>query len=313
MIRKISNKINYAVISFAFLFFPIITKAAGLVPCGNSENPDPCTLCHFIVGIKNIIDWGMRVLVFVALGAIVLGGIFYIISTGNEEMMKKAKTIIFQTLTGFAIVLGAWLIVTYSMYIIGASTEDGVLKSGNNWYEFTCDTTSTATTGLPGVPGVPGVPGAPVIPSGTPSEMAQQILSSSNINLMSSGDCKDASGAVVSPKRNIQDMATSGSTIACNNSCKTLDTPCTTAVTLSDSLLQTIINAGNSQGFTVISIAGGEHESGSRHYSGRAIDVSPHTQSMVNLLTDSGASNAFCDLSGNTVSCSVASHVHASF
>ena len=133
---KKNRLINFLLL-LPVLFSPLATKAA-LVPCGTSEHPEVCTLCHFIVGIKNIIDWGMGILTF----AIVLGGIFYIISAGNQEMMKKAKTIIIQTLTGFAIVLGAWLIVTYSMYIIGSSNRDGVMRTDGAWYEFTCDTVS---------------------------------------------------------------------------------------------------------------------------------------------------------------------------
>ncbi len=135
------NRIINFIISLSVLFSPLAVNAA-IVPCGTSEHPEVCTLCHFIVGIKNIIDWGMGVLTFVAIGAIVLAGIFYIISAGNQDMMTKAKNILIQTLTGFAVVLGAWLIVTYSMYIIGASNENGVMRTNGAWYEFTCDTIS---------------------------------------------------------------------------------------------------------------------------------------------------------------------------
>ncbi|MCK9378900.1 MAG: transglycosylase SLT domain-containing protein [Candidatus Moranbacteria bacterium] len=140
---KKNKAIELSVLLFAFLLsaIPLATKAA-IVPCATSEHPEPCTLCHFIVGIKNIIDWGMGILTFVAIGAIVLGGIFYVISAGNQEMMTKAKNIIIQTLTGFAIVLGAWLIVTYSMYVIGASNKEGIMRTNGAWYDFTCDTVS---------------------------------------------------------------------------------------------------------------------------------------------------------------------------
>jgi hypothetical protein len=303
-------------IVFLFLLAPLAVNAA-LVPCGRNSGSEaekvPCTLCHFIVGIKNIIDWGMGILTFVAIAAIVLGGIFYIISAGNQEMMTKAKNILIQTLTGFAIVLGAWLIVTYSMYIIGASNKEGFLRVGKNWYEITCDLVSVPFVEGSVVLPTPTTPTTPTAPSGTANEIAQQILGNSRISLVTTGDCKDASGNVVSPRRNIQEMADSGRTVVCNSSCKTSGTPCTGSVVLNDSLLQGMITAANSRSYTVISISGGQHSLGSVHYSGRAVDVSPHTEEIVRLFSSSGANNVFCDFDGSNVSCASASHVHASF
>ncbi|TSD00468.1 MAG: Uncharacterized protein Athens071425_613 [Parcubacteria group bacterium Athens0714_25] len=179
-IRKI--KFAMSLLAMLFVFLPLATNAA-IVPCATSEHPEPCTLCHFIVGIKNIIDWGMGVLTFVAIGAIVLGGIFYVISAGNQEMMTKAKNIIIQTLTGFAIVLGAWLIVTYSMYVIGASNKEGIMRTNGAWYDFTCDTVSNQSA-------------TPTFTSSTPTPTTTTTTTGTTVAsaaVDSSGDCLNAS------------------------------------------------------------------------------------------------------------------------
>ncbi len=133
-----------------FLFFATFfatapladVSANGLVPCGGNGEPR-CRLCHLIVGVDNIIDWGRNILVFVALASLVAGGIMYIISAGNQQLMETAKNIVKQSLIGFAIVLGAWLIVNASLYLIFQATNtDGQFNtgpaSGNSWYEFSC-------------------------------------------------------------------------------------------------------------------------------------------------------------------------------
>jgi len=126
-----------------FLAVAPLAANAGIVPCGKTSDVgtanEVCSLCHLFVGIKNIIDWGTGVMVFAALAAIVLSGIFYIISIGNQEMMTKAKNIITQTLIGVVIVLSAWLIVTYSMYLLSASNNEGsFIKTSGKWHEFDC-------------------------------------------------------------------------------------------------------------------------------------------------------------------------------
>ncbi|HLC94881.1 MAG TPA: hypothetical protein VJH89_00185, partial [Patescibacteria group bacterium] len=67
----------------------------GLVPCGRTlgpdMEPDPCTLCHFFVGFHNIITWGMKIMTFVAIFVIVIAGVTYIISAGNENIIGIAK------------------------------------------------------------------------------------------------------------------------------------------------------------------------------------------------------------------------------
>ena len=144
-------KKNFFVILFLFffLFLPDFSWAAketgGLVPCaGDSIFKNRCTLCDLIVGMQNIIDWGMKILVVVALVAIVAGAIMYIISAGNSGMMESAKTVIKQALWGVVIVLGAWVIVNTILWMItsrlftGTGTANGSFMDIGSWYDFDC-------------------------------------------------------------------------------------------------------------------------------------------------------------------------------
>lgn len=137
---------------FCCSFLP--AQAAGIVPCGlkaddpataDSKENDMCTLCHLLIGIKRIIDFGLRIMIYVALIMITVGGIWYIISAGNTGMMDTAKSILTSTLVGVVIVLLAWIAVNVTMRTLSAIDKDGdgfsdfgVATTGK-WYEFKCE------------------------------------------------------------------------------------------------------------------------------------------------------------------------------
>ncbi|MFA7466623.1 MAG: hypothetical protein WCZ08_04415, partial [Parcubacteria group bacterium] len=57
-------------------------------------------------------------------------------SAGNEETMETAKNFIKQSLYGVAIVLGAWLIVNTTMWLLATNDDLGIGVAG--WDEFNC-------------------------------------------------------------------------------------------------------------------------------------------------------------------------------
>ncbi len=128
-------------------------SADGLVPCGTGSRP-PCTLCHLVVGVKGIIDWGMNVMTFFAIAIITAMGIVYIVSAGNNSMMTTAKNGIKSTMIGFAVMLGSWVIINFFMITLA---NNGV-GHATNWYTFTCDTSST-TNAIPPITGGGGTGG----------------------------------------------------------------------------------------------------------------------------------------------------------
>jgi len=132
----------------AVLFFlgtiPVVTSAAGLIPCATTEHPEPCTLCHFIIGFKNLVDYGLGLITIAAIVGIFFAGVMYVISSGNEGMMTSAKSFLKSSLIGFALVFLGWLIITVTMYVLGAKTDLDIGITG--WNQFTCDTKSSAPT-----------------------------------------------------------------------------------------------------------------------------------------------------------------------
>lgn len=123
-------------------------SAAGLIPCATTENPEPCTLCHFIIGFHGLIKYGFTIIIILSIVAIFVAGTMYIISSGDEAMMTKAKGFLKATLYGFAFVFLGWLIVTITMYALSAKSDLGI--GITSWNTFTCDTTSTQGQG--GIP-----------------------------------------------------------------------------------------------------------------------------------------------------------------
>ncbi|MFZ5982618.1 MAG: hypothetical protein ACOYS2_03570, partial [Patescibacteria group bacterium] len=77
--KKISLFLTSLVLIFASV--PPVWSATGLVPCGNSGQ-EACTLCYLISGIKGLIDWGAGILGILAIFAILVSGVIYIVSAG---------------------------------------------------------------------------------------------------------------------------------------------------------------------------------------------------------------------------------------
>jgi hypothetical protein len=118
------------------LTFPL-SALAGIVPCGTSTT-EMCTLCHLVVGVDTIIDYLLGLIGIVGILMLVIGGITYLVSAGNQKMMTSAKTAIFSTLAGFAIVLLAWVVVNAVIMYLPVKDDLGIGVSG--WSEYTCST-----------------------------------------------------------------------------------------------------------------------------------------------------------------------------
>lgn len=137
------------IIAFVFLLMIVSgflaadsVSAQGLVPCGNGNDPSQrCTICHLVLGFKGLIDYGFRIVIFLALVSLLAAGILYIVSTGDQGMIGTAKGVMKNTLIGFAFVLLGWLLVNTTILILGANV--GIGQTGASWNSFTCDSTRT--------------------------------------------------------------------------------------------------------------------------------------------------------------------------
>jgi len=168
MIRK-NQKLFLTLALFAIIFANVLLSVSpvsaqvstpapswtGIVPCGRNtgtaEEMAPCTLCHLVVGFQRLVQYGMYMVVTLALVGIFFAGVMYMVSTGDENMMTQAKGFLKVSLIGFAVVIGGWLIVNVTMWVLGArgtGDEGGVLGIKIvKWNEFTCDTKSSQGTG----------------------------------------------------------------------------------------------------------------------------------------------------------------------
>ncbi len=113
------------------------TDNSGLIKCGR-PGQNMCTLCDLIKGINDIVQFLMKISIGIALLAITIGGILYIVSSGDSGMMDKAKSAIKNALIGFIIVFSAYLIVNTTIVYLGTKTDLGISA---HWGTFDCNRT----------------------------------------------------------------------------------------------------------------------------------------------------------------------------
>jgi len=138
---KILSLIFFGIILFAFsssVFaqIPKIEPTGGVVPCGTEANPQPCTLCHLVVGFHNIVQYGLFLITIIALAGVTFAGVMYVLSSGNESMITSSKNFLKASVIGFAVVLAAWLIINQVLLSISAKPDLGI--EAINWYTFNC-------------------------------------------------------------------------------------------------------------------------------------------------------------------------------
>ncbi len=247
-------------------------------------------------------------LVVVTLSAVLMlsiGGFMYLTSAGNVASISTAKGIITDSLIGLIIALSAWLI----LYIIN---PDLVKISLGNLPPAQTTTAPPATA--------PGSIGT--LPSGSDSELAEEILNTGNIGLNSTGSCSSPSGQVT-PQKNIADIAHGKQAAKCSANCQTKGSSgCVdNGTNLSNKMLAAILAVGKTMSFTITSVAGGPHAGDSKHYSGSAIDIVPVNQALLDAFVKAGAfppngnAASMCEKDGKNVGCSGAgaNHIHLIF
>ena len=170
-VRNVCMALCVLVGGMSFLLFSSFVphaQAAGIVPCGqNSSGSEgsPCTICHFMVGFKNLIDWGLQIMTFFAVAVIVAMGILYIVSAGDQKMTTMAKDGLKAVLYGFALMLLAYLIVLVLLVTLTNSLGNPDFVSANfkidsRGITFNCSTQSksgTSTMVIGGTGGNTGV------------------------------------------------------------------------------------------------------------------------------------------------------------
>ena len=121
-------------LSFFYLFLPIFSFSAGLVPCGG-PGEDPCSLCHLFVLLNNIFQFIIvEIVPLIAVVLIVIGGLLFLLRAEDPNMVNKAKSIFQSIAVGLVLILSAWLIVGFFLTIIGVAEID----LSKNWFRINC-------------------------------------------------------------------------------------------------------------------------------------------------------------------------------
>jgi len=119
-----------------------------LVPCGRSsddagtsnDETESCTLCHLFLMLKNVFDLTLSLAIVTGILMITIGGVVYIVSAGNPNLISIAKDIIKKTLIGFGLMIAGWLLVFTLLTFL--STGEMVGEGSSSWFDFSCDTNS---------------------------------------------------------------------------------------------------------------------------------------------------------------------------
>lgn len=82
-----------------------------IVPCGREGQPK-CTLCHFFVMAKNIIDLLTLFIVVIAPVFIVIGAVVILTSAGSPDKADLGKQIVKSAIIGVIIALLSWAILS---------------------------------------------------------------------------------------------------------------------------------------------------------------------------------------------------------
>lgn len=112
-----------------------------IVPCGGTDSSgaaqNPCKFCHLFVLFNNLIKFLLLCIVPpIAVGGIVLAGVYFIFSQGNPGTLQKAWGIIKAVTIGLFIVFTAWLLINVFFTYINVA-EWTNLREG--WFEYKCE------------------------------------------------------------------------------------------------------------------------------------------------------------------------------
>ncbi len=110
-------------VGMMMLLFPLFSFGAGLVPCGGPNEPPCNNICYVAELIDNVADWLVAISGVLVVLIIIFGGLILVVSGGNAGAKGSAKRFISTGLIGYAILLGAWVIVdTLLKFLIPGSS-----------------------------------------------------------------------------------------------------------------------------------------------------------------------------------------------
>lgn len=124
-------------LALILLVLPVVTYAAGLVPCGG-EGEEPCQVCHVVFLTSNVMEWLATILLVIYVLLIMVMGIRMVSSGGNSDAKTTALRVIGNATIGYIIFLTGWMLVDLGMRIMVEEKTYGV------WNDIQCVLQPTA-------------------------------------------------------------------------------------------------------------------------------------------------------------------------
>ena len=124
------QKIILAIITLSAALFlsaaPLVSHAAGLVPCGGPTE-SPCTVKDVFVLIARVTNWLIATAGLYAVYKVIDHGFWLVLSMGNEENITKHRSGIVDAVMGFCLVMIAFMIINTVVNFM--LTRDMALKN----------------------------------------------------------------------------------------------------------------------------------------------------------------------------------------
>lgn len=136
---------------------PFIVLSAGLVPCGTSENPTPCSLCYlFLLGTTITTFLTTKIAPALAVLAFALAGFKILISGGSPGTRQEGIKIIRNTIIGLLIVFSAWIVINELLLFFAGNIYNTASTTGGlqlPWHTINCsapvEVPASGTTTIP--------------------------------------------------------------------------------------------------------------------------------------------------------------------
>ncbi|QQR65344.1 hypothetical protein IPH92_02055 [Candidatus Kaiserbacteria bacterium] len=135
-------------ITSLFLLTASVTYAAGLVPCGGGPPEPMCRVCDFVAMGQGLMTWFIGASATIVALMFAFGGMKMVMSAGNTGKVSEGKEMMSNSIIGFFILLGAWLIVNTILMTV---MSDG--KGIEVWGTVQCVDNPTMTATMTGPSG----------------------------------------------------------------------------------------------------------------------------------------------------------------
>lgn len=137
------------VIIGAVTLFPMPAFAAIVPECALASGG--CQICDIFALLGNVAEFILTVMSSVVVLAIIIGGIYWLVSFGNAERVDRGKQIITAAFIGMAFVLGGYLLVNVTLATLTAAPAGQIVRpfGQTEWSNICPNTTSTPATATP--------------------------------------------------------------------------------------------------------------------------------------------------------------------